>query len=46
MARTVSDFIWSRLNAGAVRRVYGLSWRRHRRADPALQRGEEDIEFV
>jgi pyruvate dehydrogenase (quinone) len=46
MARTVSDFIWSRLHAWGVRRVYGYPGDGIGGLMAALQRREEDIEFV
>lgn len=46
MARTVSDFIWSRLHEWGVRRVYGYPGDGIGGLIAALQRREKDIEFV
>jgi pyruvate dehydrogenase (quinone) len=46
MARTVSDFIWSRLHEWGVTRVYGYPGDGIGGLMAALQRREEDIAFV
>ncbi|TCR65700.1 thiamine pyrophosphate-requiring protein [Bosea sp. BK604] len=46
MAHTVSDFIWSRLHEWGVRRVYGYPGDGIGGLMAALQRREDDIDFV